>query len=75
MGIDDVFTSSDVVEENKIHYYIKEKMMMFQKCTEENDTCLPIMLFPDIIQCITPYIGNINYWFEIVLSNYWVLDK
>ena len=51
-------------------YSIKERMIMVQNISEENETFLHIMLFPDIIQFITPYIGNINYWFDIIVSNY-----
>ena len=70
MGINNLFTLSYVMEEKKRHYYIKERMIMVQNISEENETFLHIMLFPDIIQFITPYIGNINYWFDIIVSNY-----
>ena len=66
MGKDNLMPPFDVIYRKERHDFIKKKYVMVQNWLDLNEAYLPIMIYPIIIICITPYIGNQNYWFCLI---------
>ena len=75
MGINDLLPPYNLEYTNNRRYYIKNKNMVVPKWLEESDTYLPIMLYPNIIHCLTPYIGNIKDYFVLAATKSWIYDR
>ena len=69
MAREDMLPQSDAAYKNRIYDCIKNKNIMVQKWSEEIETYITIIVYPDIIHGITSYIGNIKDLFVLAVEN------